>query len=124
MLQVHGMNELIGDLDQVRDDASGQLAGVCAALVEAGADAARRRAPRRTSVLAGSIHTEPVPGGAAVVAGSPRVRYAAAVNYGSPRRHIAAVPFMDAAAQAIETQATPAAEAAVGNLLNQNGFTQ
>src|SRR4051812_42073766 len=93
------------------------LKAAFAALAAEGAQVAARHAPRRTGRLAGSIRGTRARSAAVVTASVP---YAGAINYGWPRRGIAAAGFMQAADSA--PRAVAALEAEINRAIARKGL--
>jgi len=98
--KLDGFSQLSSSLHSAADDLAHMDRANAVASDIVTADA-RGRAPRLTGALAASIAAAPESDGAAVVA---TVAYAGVIEFGSPRRNIAAQPYMRPAVEATEQQ--------------------
>jgi hypothetical protein len=87
-----------------------------------GARIAAGFAPVRTGRLAGSIRGNRSKSKATITAGRAAVPYAGAINYGWPRRNIAASRFMQRADRVIEPRAIPMLEADMNAAIRRRGL--
>jgi hypothetical protein len=120
-IRVEGLSRLTRDL-RVMGVEVADLKDVFGALAREGADLAARYAPARSGKLAASIRGNRAVNKAVVRAGSARVPYAAAINYGWPRRNITGSGFMQRADAVLGPKVGPRLEAEIERLIRANGL--
>lgn len=113
---VTGLREVIRNLEKIGAD----VADMKEVFISIGdmvrADAAAL-APKTTGRLAASIKPTKTKNKAAVRAGSARVPYAGAINYGWPRRHIGARNFLQRAIDADTQKALQMMDEGIGRII-------
>jgi len=121
-VRVEGLSKLVRDLEAVGvgvDDLKDAFADIAAK----GARLAASFAPQRTGALADSVRGNRAKSKAVVAAGSARVPYAGAINYGWPARNIKPVGFMQKADLAMRETAVTDLERAVERLIAAKGLS-
>lgn len=116
-VQVDGLRQLVRTLKAAEED----LDDLKAANQRASSivlDAARPTTPRRTGALAASGRVNKATGKANVLFGNARVPYAPPIHWGFPARHIAANPWVMAAAQQSQSSWLAAYEADLQRVLD------
>jgi len=105
-----GIREIVAGLQdlQVMQDIAAEAAHLAASF-----------APRRTGRLAASIRPNKAKSKAQVKAGNARTPYAAAINWGWPKRHIAPAGFMQRADSVMKPRLPGLVDAAVAKLIEQ-----
>lgn len=120
---VEGLRETIRDLNaagvEIEDlkEAMGRIATAAAEVAAAAAPIGK------TGKLRSSIRGNRAKGKAVVTAGRATVRYAGAINYGWPKRHIRGRGFMQTADQQIGPKAVAMLEANINDILREKGLT-
>ena len=116
---VTGLRELVRNLEKIGADAADmkQVFVAIGELVQADAAAL---APRRSGRLSASIKPTKTKNKAAVRAGSARVPYAGAINYGWPKRGIGAKNFLQRAINANSEKAVHMMDEGLGKIIEQH----
>jgi hypothetical protein len=117
-VRVEGLNSLVRDLERLGANVD-DLKDAFAAIASEGAEKAAGFAPRRTGRLAESVRGNRAKNRAVITAGKASISYAVVVNYGSPKRHIAASQFMQKADQAMRPIALERIEAAISTAIRE-----
>lgn len=120
-ITVTGVEELTRHLQALGLEVS-DLDATFERLARTAATAAIAAAPRRSGRLAASIRPVVSRNMGAVIAGGAAAPYAAAINYGSHRRHIAPRRFMQRADAAIRPAVVPALERAINQAIAAKGL--
>lgn len=118
---VSGLRETIRGLETLGvelDDLKDVFGGIAREAAEIIADAA----PSKSGRLRASVRGNRAKNKATVQAGSARVRYAAPVNYGWPRRHIRAHEFMQAADERLGPQLVDRLEQGITDAIRKAGL--
>jgi hypothetical protein len=92
-IRVEGLSLLIRNLRKVNSDYPKEAKAIHLKVAEPVASVARRRVPRRSSRLAGTIRAQSTQRVARVAAGA-RLKYAGVIHYGWPGHNITAQPFL------------------------------
>jgi hypothetical protein len=79
-------------------------------------------APSRTGKLRKSVKGSKTKSKAVVRAGSARIRYAGAINYGDRKRHIAPSHYLQRADAKIRPRVIPLLEDAIGTIIREQGL--
>ncbi len=119
---VQGVTAVVRDLQALGlgvDD----LKDAFSSLASEGAEIAASHAPNLTGRLRGSVRGNRAKSKAVVIAGRSAVPYAAAINYGWPRRGIAASGFMQKASEEMEPKAIDRLEAEINHTIRRKGLT-
>lgn len=116
---VTGLRELVRNLEKIGADASDMKEVFTAIGTMVMADAARL-APRKTGRLAASIKPTKTKNKAAIRAGSARVPYAGAINYGWPARGIKPRKFMQIAIDSNEAKAIEMMDDGLGRIIQKH----
>lgn len=98
-LEVTGLRETVRNLERYGAQVS-DLKTAFRTIGNVVVTEAKARAPKQSGALANSIRPSNTKNKAVVRVGAARVPYAGVIHYGWPRRHIAANPFLESAAQA------------------------
>lgn len=120
-VRVDGLRQLVRDLQELGltvDD----LKDVFATIAARGADAIAQATPARSGALLVSVRGNRAKSKAVVRAGGARVKYAAVVNYGWPKRNIPGQGFMQAGEARIEPELVPMLDVGIDRVLKQKGF--
>jgi len=121
-IKVEGIPQLNRDLKKLGVDME-DLKDAMGRLADMGAKSAAGFAPKRSGALAASIRGNRAKSKAVVAAGRGRTTgYAGVINYGSPRRGIAAQPFMQRADAAISPKIIPILTADIDRLIRARGL--
>lgn len=120
-VRVEGLNALVRDLERLGVNVE-DLKQAFAAIAAEGAQKAAEFAPRRTGRLAASIRGSKSKNKAVVTAGRASVDYANVVNYGSPKRHIAASQFLQRADEAMRPVALERIDEALSEAIRRAGL--
>lgn len=115
---VDGLRETVAALERVGVDAA-DLKTVFTAIGDMVREDAARLAPRQTGRLAASLKPTRTKNKAAVRAGSARVPYAGAINYGWPARGIPASRFLQRAIDADTQRAIDMMEAGLDEIITK-----
>lgn len=121
-VRVEGLRDLTRSLEAMGVDvvdiknAFGSIAAKAASL-------ASSFAPRKSGALQASIKGNRAKNAAIVKAGSARVPYAGAINYGWPRRNIPAAGFMQKADDQMRPHVAHDLEVAIERLIAQKGLS-
>jgi hypothetical protein len=121
-VRVEGLRELVRDLEKVGVEVA-DLKGAFADIAAKGATLAASLAPHRSGALAASVRGNRAKAKAVVAAGSARVKYAGAINYGWRARNIEASGFMQRADLGMRETAVTDLDRAVTRLLAQRGMS-
>jgi len=119
--RVEGLTKVVRALQELGLEVD-DLKAAFAQLAAEGAEAAARHAPTRSGALAGSIRGNRAKSKAVVTAGRASIPYAGAINYGWPRRGIAASGFMQKADAEIRPKAVATLEAEINRAIQRKGF--
>jgi hypothetical protein len=120
-VQVEGLNTLVRDLERLGVEVT-DLKDAFAAIASEAATKAAGFAPRRTGRLAASVRGNRSKNKAVVTAGKASIGYAVVVNYGSPKRHIAASQFMQRADEAMRPVALERINTAIQDAIRRAGL--
>jgi phage gpG-like protein len=120
-VRVEGLNTLVRDLERLGVEVD-DLKAAFGAIAAEGAQKAAQFAPRRTGRLAASVRGNRAKNKAVVTAGKASIAYAVVINYGSPKRHIAASQFMQRADEAMRPIALERIEAAISTAIRKTGL--
>jgi len=93
-IHVEGLNKLTRDLKTLEGDVVGSMKKLNAELAEDVAQTARRKVPRRSGALAGSIRSSGQARTRVVRAGSSGVPYANVTHFGWAKHNIRPQPFL------------------------------
>jgi len=93
-IHVEGLNKLTRDLKTLEGDVVGSMKKLNAELAEDVAQTARRKVPRRSGALAGSIRSSGQARTGVVRAGSSGVPYANVIHFGWAKHNIRPQPFL------------------------------
>jgi len=122
-IRVTGLPQLSRDLKGLGVSLE-DLKTAMAKLADMGATAATGYAPKYSGALAASIRGNRAKSKAVVTAGRGKTNeYAGIINYGSPRRGIAAQPFMQQADAAVSPRIIPTLTADIDRLIRERGLT-
>jgi hypothetical protein len=119
--EVEGLRQLIRDL-QILGVEVDDIKDVFADFASQGARLAAGMAPKRSGRLAASIRGNRAKSRATVSAGSARVPYAGAINYGWPKRNIRGSQFMQKADQVLRPRIETGLQRAVERLIRERGL--
>jgi len=119
---VSGLREAVKKLEELTLEVD-DLKDVMAKIAALATEAAAKYAPSRSGKLRASIRGNRAKGKAVVTAGRATVRYAGAINYGYPRRHIKAAGFMQAADKEIGPQALDLYEQGINDVIVKKGLS-
>jgi hypothetical protein len=103
------------ELDDLKD--------VMGSLARRGASLAASFAPRRSGALAASIRGNRAKNAAIVSAGTARVPYAGAINYGWRRQHITPALFLQRADEAMRPHVAQDLDQAITRLIAERGMS-
>lgn len=120
-VRVSGLRRLIAELEGLGLDVQ-DLKGAMAAVAAEGARYAAGFAPRRSGALAQSVRGNRGKNRAVVAAGRAAVRYAGPINYGWPKRNIAASGFMQKADMKMRPRALRLLEAEIRKSIVKRGL--
>lgn len=112
---VRALQEMGAEVDDLKDAFS--------KIADDAARTASSLAPRVTGRLAGDIRGNRAKSKAVVTAGRASVPYAGAINYGWPKRGIAASNFMQRADQATQPRAIQTLEDEINKKIRERGLT-
>jgi HK97 gp10 family phage protein len=93
-IKVEGLNKLTRQMKQLEGDVSGAVKELNGELAGVVADTARRKVPRRSGNLAGSIRSSGQARTGVVRAGGRSVPYANVIHFGWAAHHIRPQPFL------------------------------
>lgn len=93
-IKVEGLNKLTRQMKQLGDDVTSAVKELNGELAADVADTARRKVPRRSGALAGSIRSSGQARTGVVRAGSRGVPYAGVIHFGWAARNIRPTPFL------------------------------
>lgn len=93
-IRVEGLNKLTRNLKKLEGDVSGSVKKLNGELAEEVAVVARRKVPRRSGTLAGSIRSSGQARTGVVRAGKASVPYAGPIHFGWAKRNIRPQPFL------------------------------
>ena len=119
--KVEGLSKVVRDLTAMGLEVE-DLKDAFAPIAAQGAQVAAGFAPRRTGRLAGDIRGNRAKSKAVVTAGRASVPYAGVVNYGWPKRNIAASGFMQKADQVMQPRALQMLEAEIDKAIRRKGL--
>jgi hypothetical protein len=119
--KVEGLSRLTKDLKAAGADVD-DLKDAFAKIAKQGTDIAAGYAPKRTGRLAASIRGNRAAGKAVVTAGRASVKYAGPINYGWPKRNIAASGFMQKASDEVGPQALDILQDEVNQAIRARGL--
>jgi hypothetical protein len=120
-VRVEGLTTLVRDLERLGASVE-DLKDAFAAIAAEGAEKAAAFAPKRTGRLAGSVRGNRAKNKAVITAGKASIAYAVVINYGSPKRHIAASQFMQRADDAMRPVALDRIETAISTAITKAGL--
>lgn len=121
-IRVTGISQLNRDLRKLGIDME-DLKDAMGKLADMGAQAAAGFAPTQSGALAGSVRGNRAKSKAVVTAGRGATsQYAGVINYGSPRRGIAAQHFMQRADAKVSPRIIPTLTADIDRLIRQKGL--
>lgn len=120
-VRVEGLNRLVRDLQALGLDVE-DLKEIFSEIANEGARLASTFAPKRTGALAASVRGNRSKNKAVVAAGRARVPYAGPINYGWPRRNIAASLFMQRADEVMRTRAVEMLDDGVKRKIRERGL--
>lgn len=115
---VQGLREVVRNLEKAGVEAS-DLKGVFEPIGQMIVADARTLAPKRTGALGLALKSTKTKNKAAVRAGSARVQYAGAINYGWPSRNIKASLFLQRAIDSNESKAIQMMDEGLTELFNR-----
>ena len=121
-VQVTGLNAVVREL-QALGVTVDDLKGAFSTIADEGASLAAGFAPKRSGRLAASIRGNRAKNKAVVVAGGRAAQYAGPINYGWPRRNIAASGFMQRADAALQPRVLGRLETEIDNAIRRSGLT-
>lgn len=98
------------------------LKGAFGAIASEGARIAAAAAPRKSGRLAGNVRGNRARSKATVTAGGAAVPYAGPINYGWPKRGIAAAGFMQKADEEMRPRAVQLLEDEINSAIKRRGF--
>jgi len=122
MPYVQGLRETVKKLEDFTVEVD-DLKDVMATIADLATEAAAKHAPSRSGKLRASIRGNRAKGKAVVTAGRASVRYAGAINYGWPRRHIKPAGFMQAADKEIGPKALELYEQGINDVIAKKGLS-
>lgn len=122
MLQVRGLEGFQAALRQVDKGLAQGLRGASKKAADIVVAEAKRRAPVKSGALRASVRSRTQQRGARVVAGSARVPYAGAINWGWKKRNIAPQEFLYSAIAAKRDDIEKAYLDELDDLADQAGF--
>ena len=121
-IKVDGITQLRADL-HVLGASMEDMKDAMSKIAHMGAAIAVAYAPKRTGALAQSIRGNRAYSKATVAAGRGRSReYAGVINYGSPKRGIAASRFMQRASDELSPKLMPLLTAEINRLIRERGL--
>jgi hypothetical protein len=120
-VRVTGLRETVRHLESLGVDVA-DLKDAFGRIAAYGARLAAGFAPHQTGKLAASIKGNRSKNYAVIKAGAKAVPYAGAINYGWPKRHIAAAGFMQRADAALRPYALRDIQAELTNLVQRKGL--
>lgn len=120
--KVEGLNKVVRDLHALGLDVD-DLKTAFSTIASEAATVASGFAPKRTGRLAASIRGNRAKSKAVVTAGRASVPYAGAINYGWPRRGIAAQGFMQKTDAVMAPRAVKRLEEEINRLIRAKGLT-
>jgi hypothetical protein len=121
--QVEGLDQVLRDLRAIGAEAS-DLKDAFAKIAAEGARVAEQYTPRRSGRLAAAVRGNRAVSKAVVRAGTRAVPYAGAINYGWPRRGIAAAQFMQKADETMRPRAVDLLEAEIDQIIRRKGLAR
>jgi len=119
--KVEGLTKVVRNLQSLGLEVD-DLKDAFSDIAREGAEVASRFAPRRSGALAGSIRGNRAKSKAVIAAGKARVPYAGAINYGWPKRGIAAQGFMQKADAVMRPKALQELENAINRKIKERGL--
>lgn len=122
-LQVQGLTAVVRDLQQLGLEVD-DLKDAFSKIAAEGARVASLYAPRRTGRLAGDIRGNRAKSKAVIAAGRSSVPYAGPINYGWPKRGIAASGFMQKADQQMQPVAIQRLEDEINRIIRVKGLNR
>jgi len=120
-VRVEGLNKVVRDLLKLGlevEDLKDAFSGIAAE----GAELASSFAPKRSGRLAASVRGNKAKNKAVVMAGRASVPYAGPINYGWPKRGIAASSFMQRADEVLQPKALQAITDALDEKIREKGL--
>jgi hypothetical protein len=120
-LRVEGLNRLVRDL-QLLGVSVDDLKAVFGEIADEGAHLAAGFAPHRTGRLAASVRGSRSKNRAVVRAGGVKTPYAGVINYGWPKRSIAASHFMQKASDTLKPTVGGKLQHAIEKLIAEKGL--
>lgn len=120
-VKVEGLREWVKDLQAMGIEVA-DLKEVFGGIAREAATIAASFAPRRSGTLAASIKGNRAKNSANVKAGSARVPYAGAINYGWSRRNIKGAGFMQKADEVMQPRAERELRAAIDRLIAERNM--
>jgi len=122
-VKVEGLNKTVRALQRFGAEVA-DLKDVFSSISAEGARLASGFAPKRSGKLSSTIRGNKAKNKAVVIAGRARVPYAGAINYGWPKRGIAASLFMQRADAALAPRAVEMLEAGLDEAVRKAGLTE
>ena len=120
-VRVTGLNRVVRGLQEVGLEVE-DLKDAFSEVARMGARTAAALAPKRSGRLAGDVRGNRAKSKAVVAAGRKSVPYAGAINYGWPRRNIAASHFMQRADKAVAPFALRRLDAEINKQIRKRGL--
>jgi len=121
--RVQGLSQVVRALKALGLEVD-DLKAAFAKIAAEGAQAASGHAPRRSGRLASDIRGNRAQSKAVVTAGRGSVPYAGPINYGWPRRNIAASGFMQAADEQMQPKALQLLEDEINRQIRAKGLNR
>lgn len=120
--RVDGLSGVVRGLQAIGVEVE-DLKDAFAKIADEGADIASSEAPKLTGRLAGDIRGNRAKSKAVVTAGRSSLPYAGPINYGWPKRNIAAAGFMQRADQRMQPIALRRLEAEINQAINRRNLS-
>lgn len=121
-VRVDGLNRLVRDMTAMGVEIA-DLKLVFGDLASRGANLASSLAPTRSGKLAASVKGNKAKNKAVIVAGSKRIPYAGAINYGWRKRNIRPSRFMQRADDILAPDAAKEIDTALSRLIAEQGLS-
>jgi len=120
-VRVSGLNELVRGFQRAGTEVD-DLKSVFSGIAGEAAGIVRKRVPKLTGKLAGTVRGNRAKAKAVVTIGRARVRYAGPINYGWPARNIRAAHFVHKSDAAIAARAVSMLDDGIDQLLREVGL--
>lgn len=120
--QVDGLSSVVRGLQAIGAEVE-DLKDAFAKIADEGAQIAAAEAPKRTGRLAGDVRGNRAKSKAVVTAGRGSLPYAGVINYGWPKRNIAAAGYLQRADERMQPIALRRLEAEIDQAINRRNLS-